>query len=151
MIMDKRNKDILILAGGVIALFLIIAVSFLISSKTSVEKTKVITDKKEYLIETALKVKIKNDLKTAICFSSCYPYYFERKDGTWESYQYVNCPGTDLAEECTDSNQIKAFELTIPSIEKGVYRLAIPACVGCNLYDKFKKDQWFYSNEFTVE
>ncbi len=151
MVMNKRNKDILILAVGLIALFLIIMVSSLISPKTSVKEAKITTDKNEYPIEAVLKVKIENDLKTDICFSSCYPYYFERKDEAGKNYQYINCPDEDLAEECTNSSQIKAFELTVPPIEKGVYRLAIPACVGCNLYDKFRKDQWFYSNEFTIK
>jgi len=149
--MDKKNKDILLLAGGVIALFLIITVSSLISPKTSVEKTKIITDKKEYKISDTLKINIKNDLKTDAYFSSCFPYYFEKKDGIWESYQYINCPAENLAEKCINSKQTKAFELNIPTIEEGIYRLAIPACIGCNFHDKFREDEWFYSNKFTVK
>ena len=149
--MNKKNKDILLLAGGVIALFLIIAVSFLVSPKPSVEEAKIVTDKKEYKTSDALKVKIKNNLKASICFSSCFSYYFEKKDEIWERYQYVDCLDKNLAEKCADSRQTKAFELNIPLIEKGIYRLAIPICVGCNFRDKFREDNWFYSNEFVVK
>ncbi len=148
---NKRNKNILILAGGIIVLVFLITAYFLIFSRTSVEKTRVVTDKNKYEKSSVLKVKIKNGLKTDICFSSCYPYYFEKKDGVWEGYQYESCPQEDKAEKCLVPDETKAFEAKIPIIEKGIHRLAIPACVGCNLHDKFRKDQWIYSNEFDIQ
>jgi len=149
--MNKRNKDILMLAGGITALALILIISSLVPQKTLVGKAKIVTDRNEYKTGDILKVKIKNGLKTGICFSSCYPYYFEKKDGTWESFQYTACPKEDLVEKCADPKQVKAFELTLSNINKGIYRLAIPACIGCNLQDKFKRDKWFYSNKFVIK
>ena len=149
--MNKRNKNILMLIGGITALVLILIISSLVPRRTLVGKTKIITDRNEYKTGDILKVEIKNGLKTGICFSSCYPYYFEKKDGTWKSFQYMTCPKEDLVEKCADSRQVKAFELSLSNVNKGIYRLAIPTCVGCNLQDKFRKDKWFYSNEFILK
>ncbi|GAI12085.1 unnamed protein product, partial [marine sediment metagenome] len=52
--------------------------------------------------------------------------------------------------DCIDSRQVKAFELTAPSIEEGLHRLIISTCIGCNLEEVFREDQKFYSNEFII-
>jgi hypothetical protein len=153
--MTKNNKDILMIIGGIAALAAILIISSLVPQKTEFGGAKVITNKDRYKIGENLKVKIKNGLKTDICFSSCSPYYFERKDGSWEAYQYsaLACQSEDVAKPCVRSKTVKAFELNIPStaIKKGVHRLAIPACIGCSLFDRFKKDKWFYSNQFIIQ
>ena len=83
--------------------------------------------------------------------SSCYPYYFEKKDGEWIGYDYENCPVSNLVENCINPKQAKAFEVVIPSIKTGLHRLALPACLGCNIKDKFREDNWFYSNDFVIK
>ena len=77
--MNQKNKDILILIGGIIVLAAILIISSLFPQNNSVKKTKIITDKNKYETGDILKVEIKNGFKTDICFSSCYPYYFEKK------------------------------------------------------------------------
>lgn len=145
-----KNKELLIFIGGIVVLAVIILVVFLVSQQAQIKKVNIITDKTDYKIEDALKVKIKNDLKESICFSSCYPYYLEKKDGQWKSYRYVACEANNLVERCVEPKQVKAFELILPFIEAGFHRLAIPACVGCSVQDLFKEDKRFYSNEFII-
>lgn len=147
-----KKKDIFILAGGIVVLVLIIFITFLaLYQPVQTEEVNVITDKKEYKVGDVLKVKIKNNLKRNICFSSCYPYYFEKKNEEWESYHYLNCQDSNLIEDCVDSEQVKAFELIIPSMEIGLHRLVIPSCIGCNIQEMFKEKRWFYSNEFIIK
>lgn len=139
-----KNKFLIVAIGlSVLVVIVFIVFSFF-------QKVKVITDKKEYLTSENLRVKIKNNLTKTICLSSCYPYYFEKKDGTWQSDHYEDCPNSNLVENCINPRQTKAFETVIPSITTGLYRLALPACLGCNLQEKFREDEWFYSSEFTI-
>jgi len=146
--MEKKN--FLIIGAGLIALAVIILVAVLTSSKVP-EEVNVITEKTEYKTGDVIKVKIENNLKENICFSSCYPYYLEKKDGEWKSYNYMDCPNSDLVKDCIDSRQVKAFELTAFSLKEGLHRLAISVCIGCNLEEVFREDQKFYSNEFIVK
>ncbi len=147
---NNKNKEILFYVVGMFTLAIIILAYLLFSPKNSI-KAKVFTDRGEYKIGNALKVDIENHSTKDICFSSCFPYYFERKDGVWEKYKYGDCPQDNIAENCVAPNKIKAFELNIPPIDKGIHRLAVPACIGCAIKDKFRDDKWFYSNEFTVK
>jgi hypothetical protein len=137
---------------GLIALVILLAI--IITYRGTLEsKTKAITDKTEYEKDDVLKVKIENNLEKNICFSSCYPYYIEKKDGVWKSYSYSGCLEDNLIEKCAGPNQTKAFQLDLPGIEieKGTHRLAIPICVGCNLQELFREDNWLYSNEFYIK
>lgn len=145
--MEKKN--FLTIGAGLIALAAIILVAVLVLPEVP-EEVNVITEKTEYKIGDVIKVKIENNLKKNICLSSCYPYYLEKKEEEWKSYYYVDCQNSDLAKDCIDSGQVKAFELIAPSIEEGLHRLAISACIGCNLDEVFREDQKFYSNEFEI-
>jgi len=109
------------------------------------------TDKTEYDKNSVLKIAIKNNLGENICFSSCYPYYIEKKDGGWESYSYSNCPQSDINDICLSAHQAKFFEINLSFITDGLHRLAIPACLNCKNKDTFKEDTKFYSNEFSVK
>ena len=145
--MEKRK--IYTIGIGVI-IVLIVGVIFLL---TSAPKIKIVTDKKDYKRGESLKVKIENNLAdNNICYSSCYPYYLERKDGDWESYLYPECKNSDLVKDCVAPGQVKAFELILPPfLAKTFHRLAMPACVGCNIQEAFREDERFYSNEFIVK
>lgn len=146
---NMEKKNFLIIGIGLIALAAIILVAILTSPKVP-EEVNVITEKTEYKIGDIIKVKIENNLKKNICFSSCYPYYLEKKGEEWKSYNYMDCPDSDLVKDCIDSRQVKAFELIAHPIEEGLHRLAISVCIGCNLDEVFREDQKFYSNEFIV-
>lgn len=148
-----KKEDFLIIITGLIALGLIILASFILPSKILKEtgKVNVITDAEVYKIGSALKVKIENNSNKDICFSSCYPYYFEKKSGEWIFYNYEACPKKDLANYCIDSKTVKAFELIIPSISAGIHRIAVSACIECNTSELFKQDQKFYSNNFDIK
>ena len=148
----RKNKFLLIaILISVLTTVILIVFSTSLNFETGGLKTKAVTDKEEYQIGGDLKVKIENDSAKSICFSSCYPYYFEKKRIGWKAYPYIECPYSDLAAVCVDPKQVKAFELDIPGLEKGDHRLAIPACVGCSLNEAFRKDQWFYSNGFIIK
>ena len=110
------------------------------------------TDKEEYASDEKLKFKAINGGEKRVCFSSCYPYYIEKSvSGKWEAYQYQNCQNPNLAENCVEPGKIKAFEMTLPSLGKDSYRLAIPVCVECQLNAPFKEENWSYSNEFVIK
>ncbi len=111
------------------------------------------TDKKEYRSGELLRLTIKNNFAKNVCFSSCYPYFLEKKDEKkgWKSYKYQNCPESDVAEKCMEKEQIKAFMTTLPKIKKGIHRIRIPCCIGCKIQQDFKESKRFYSNEFKIE
>lgn len=145
-----NKKDFLIVGAGIILLAVITLLAVLIPPEVPKEMNA-ITEKTEYKMGDTIKVKIENNLKKNICFSSCYPYYLERKNGEWESYRYIECPDSDLIESCVNSGEVKAFEFTMPSVGTGLHRLVIPACIGCSPGENFREDQKFYSNEFVIK
>lgn len=145
-----EKKDILIILSG-IALLVLIVLAVLFIEKKEPESISILTDRQEYKAGESLRVRIDNKSKETICFSSCYPYYIQKKGAGWESYRYVECPEEDLAEKCVEPKQVKAFELTLPAIEQGPHRLAISACLGCHFQENFKEEQKLYSNQFIVE
>ena len=146
-----QKKDFLLILAGLIALIGIILIFTLTSEKTS-EKLNVVIDKAEYKIGESLKIKIENNLEKNVCFSSCYPYYWEKKENIgWEDYRYVDCPNSDLATYCVGPEEIKAFEIAIPSVELGLHRIAISACLECQFQEKFQEEQRFYSSDFIIK
>lgn len=148
-----KNKKLIFIISAVLAILVVIVLVGIYSFEMNKPgEINVKTEKTAYQTGEALKVKIENNLRKNICFSSCYPYYFEKKDGKWISYHYDSCPNSNLAENCLKPKQVKAFEIIIPSInEEGIHRLALPACLGCNLEEKFREDKWLYSNDFVIK
>jgi len=145
-----NKKDILIILAGLVLLGIIILAAFLIPPNVS-EEVNIITDAEEYRVGDVLKVKIENNLRENICFSSCYPYNIEKENGEWSSYHYENCLNNNLNENCIGPRKIKAFELVIPSIGAGSHRLGISACIGCSADEAFEQGQKFYSNNFLIK
>jgi len=121
--------------------------------QTAVRGILISTNQKEYAKGDNPKIKIKNNLRKTVCLSSCYPYYLEKNNGSLESYLYGNCLFPDVAETCIEPGQVKAFELLLDKmeIEGTTHRVAVPACIGCSLKSKFRKDKIFYSNKFTIK
>ena len=145
----------------VLTIFLVFLIIFIIAVFTwkgyliSKEKElSVLTYEKEYQAGENPKVKITNNSPEKICFSSCYPYYLEKNNGSpLTSYQYGSCPHPDVAEICMEPKEVKSFEILLDNmvIEKGKHRVAIPACIRCVLQENFRKDKFFYSNGFMIK
>ncbi len=135
---------------GLIVLILVLGITKESSvSKKGLEVT-VVTDKQEYVKgEDVLKVKIENTSDEKICFSSCSPFYLQKKGDGYDGFNYKEC-SDDVAETCIDPSGIKAFAINLPPKVGGEYLLAIPACVGCSVQQKFREDQKIYSNEFVI-
>jgi len=129
----------IIVITAIIALFTISFISFKNSISVKLEKV-------EYKTVEEGKVKITNDSGRKICFSSCYPFYFE-KNGI--ATNYADCKKEDLAEKCFDKGE-KAFQFSFPNLEEGNYIMAIPVCDSCSEGDKFIKSKWIYSNNFKI-
>ena len=144
----KNNK---ILIG--LAVLVVLTISFLVWQFFIAKAPKVLllTDKTEYEQDGTLKIAIKNDSGENICFSSCYPYFLEKKDGEFQSYPYSVCPEPNLNEPCVDPRQSKFFQINLPLLEAGIHRLAISVCLGCKIKEIFREDQKLYSNEFNVK
>jgi len=150
--MATNNKKWLIIALILIAIIAVIILSYVFYQKRTPKEngTIIVVEKGDYKIGETLKIKIANNSNKEICFSSCYPYYFERKDGSWTAYNYESCPEDNLAKPCLEPSQEKAFEISIPQIEKGVHRLSLPACLECGLNSGFKESERLYSNDFII-
>jgi len=150
-----EKKDIFIIILGVIILASIVTIAYFLPEESRNEwvesSVKILTDKDQYSPGDTLKVKIENNSENKICFSSCYPYYIQKKNGNWENYRYIDCPNDDIVDNCVEPANVKAFELVLPHIASGPHRLAIGACTTCQLKELFEKEENFFSNRFFVK
>jgi hypothetical protein len=151
--MNKKNTVIYVV------LIILIAFIFWLFSKNlnkylrySFASVLISTEKAKYLGGENLKVKIVNNSGETLCFSSCYPYFLEKKDKNWEGYKYIECDRPNTHDGCIEDKKIKAFELMLPKeIGGGVHRIAVPVCSNCKIGEVFKEDRIIYSNEFLVK
>jgi hypothetical protein len=97
-----------------------------------------------------LRIKIKNVSSKNVCFSSCYPYFLEKKDKEWKPYSYEGCPKENINQFCLKPKETKVYEI-LGEKEKGIHRIVLPACLGCNAGEVFRNDKIFYSNEFIIK
>jgi hypothetical protein len=153
--MTKNLTKVIIFVGVILVLILLggLVVYFNFKTKVEPESVKIITEKKEYSVSEELKVEIKNDTNDKICFSSCYPYMMQVKNNGWNDYSYADCGEENVVENCIDSNSLKAFGISLSEmfLESAPHRLAVSACVGCAIGEKFRVDEILYSNEFEVK
>jgi hypothetical protein len=145
----KNIYKILLGIFGVLVLGVIFFFSLVNLNKS--QKVIVETDRKEYKRKDKIKLRIRNELSKKICFSSCYPYFFERKKEKWESHLYEGCGKTDFIEICVAPDKEKYFEIEIAYLEEGLHRLSIPICINCKVGDFFTEDQKIFSNEFLIK
>jgi hypothetical protein len=145
------KKDITIVIAGLVVLAAIILISYFLPQQKRDNAVDVVTDKGEYVSGESLKVKITNNSEDKLCFSSCYPYYIEKKADQWSAYKYENCPEQDKVDSCISPDGTRAFELTLPSLDKGPHRLMIQACAGCQTNDLFTKEKELLSNQFIIK
>lgn len=97
-------------------------------------------------------VTVRNNSFKQICFSSCYPYYLQKKDGGWQSYDYSQCPEEDLNIPCLDSNEEKTFQFNLQQkIQQGPHRVAIPINKDGTQGESFEEDFKAYSEPFEIK
>jgi len=142
------KEDLIIIVAGLSLLALIVLASYISPGRNSVSVT---VDRSNYVAGETLRVKIENHLGNSICFSSCYPYYFEKAGDLWTKYNYSNCQKENRASVCINNNESKAFAVEIPEmIRSGDHRLALPACIGCAVDRVFEESSVFYSKIFMI-
>jgi len=148
--MSVKRKTLFSILGILVLIFLCLLLwnKFKIWKKGEV---RISTDKLEYSREESIKVRIENKLSKKICFSSCSPFFLERKNESWEKYPYERCKKTDFVENCVLPGKEKNFETEKIFAEPGIHRLAIPVCFSCKVGDFFFKEAEFYSNEFSIK
>ena len=134
-----------------IAAFLVLIIIGILGFLWKVQKVVVSTEQQQYGNGGLLKVKIKNYFLRNVCFSSCYPYYLEKKNGVWKSYLYQNCDKPDTIEKCIEPGQTKAFEIPLPIVREGLHRIIVPICKNCEIGENFQETGRFYSNEFELK
>jgi hypothetical protein len=137
----------------VLIFIILLVLGGLCLKKPNNKTIEVTTDQQQYNNGGSLKLRIRNLLAANVCFSSCYPYYLERKESKnnsadWDAYSYQSCLYNDQIKECIDPGNTKAFEISLPKIKQGVHRLSLPACKGCAEGQTFQENERFYSNEF---
>jgi len=116
------------------------------------QQVLIITEKPFYTSNTELSLAVKDILPNRICFSSCYPYFFERQDKEWVAYDYNNkCDHPDMIESCLEPDYAKFFSILLPSLDPGVHRILIPVAINREVGDFFHKDELYYSNDFIVK
>jgi len=136
---------------GILVIIILIGILLIWKNYQASGSVLIQTDKTEYQPGDILKVKIKNNFRKEISFSSCYPYYLERKNEKWESYKYTECRDFNGQGNSIEVRKEKAFEITLPDIPDGLHRLSIPVCIDCKEKDPFREDKRFYSNEFLIK
>ncbi len=148
--MERKSLFTIFLILVILVVVLIVLTEAIdLNSKASV--AEVITEKKEYEPGDSLRVKIRNVSDQEICFSDCYPYYIEAEKEGWKSYDYQPCSKDNSVDSCVAPGEIKAFQLSLPKLEGGLHRLAIPACMNCQNKEFFEDEYWFYSNQFEIK
>lgn len=156
--MDQPNrsflgkKEMLYLVAGFLIILIGLAGWFYGWKKQLLISTQKIEYAKN---ESLLRLNIKNYAPVKICFSSCYPYYIQKKDGSWKDYPLAQCEESNVAADCVDSfgkiGRGIELEQWRMFLDSDYHRLALPACIGCNAGDLFKADKTFYSNEFKID
>jgi hypothetical protein len=111
------------------------------------------TDKWEYTPTEKAIIIIENTSDKKACFSSCYPFYLEKQEASWQYYRYDQCPEDNIADICVNPYDKKAFEVFLGDLwpTPASHRFVISTCFTCNEGDKFKMDEIFFSNVFKIE
>ncbi|MDP2909771.1 MAG: hypothetical protein Q8N69_01725 [bacterium] len=149
------RKEILFITGGILvltALAVYFYIGYFFQIKTSIgHDVVVVTDRSEYKPGELLKIKVENKKDSKICFSSCYPYYIQKKSIGWENYVYEECEKENVAENCVGPMETKFFELTLPVLRDGSHRLLLSACLECDKNIEFKAQENLFSNGFIIK
>jgi len=108
-------------------------------------------EKSYYSQGESLRLNVKNHLSEKVCFSSCYPYFLEkREDGKWVRYEYSDCPEENVNEICIFPKELKGFKISLDAIEPGVHRVVIPVSDGREEGEEFQEIKKVSSDKFMV-
>jgi len=144
------NKKYIIAATIFIVLTLAVLTFILITSRE--EEVVIRLDREEYSRGEKARVSVRNWFwNSEICFSSCYPYFLQRENGSWREYGYEDCNFEDKIVKCVKPFQKKIFQTTIPCTSDGTYRISVPICKDCNLGTVFNEETRFYSDKFKIK
>lgn len=121
------------------------------SNAPTPEELDIRIQKDNYSIGDALRMNIKNYRSEKVCFSSCYPYFLEKKEnGRWVRYEYGECPKENVNETCMLPEELKGFKIKLNTVEPGKHRIVIPVCKGRNQGERFKETEKVTSEEFVI-
>ena len=145
----KTNARILI---GILVVSALSSVLFLLLFQKS-GAAEISLNRTEYDSSGTLEVAVKNDFGQEICFSSCYPYLAEIRDGNgeWKEYVYQDCPETAVAADCVPPRDSKKFRVVLEDMPAGAHRLKIPFCLECAGGEVFQAEQALYSPVFEIK
>ena len=145
----KTNAKVLI---GILVVSALSAILFLLLFQKS-GAAEISLDRAEYSPGEALEVTVKNDFDREICFSSCYPYLVEIRDGNgeWKEYVYQDCPEAARAVDCVPPRDSKKFRVALEDMLTGIHRLKVPFCLECAAGENFRPEQTLYSPVFEIK
>ena len=147
----KKPKDLLVLFGLIVLAGFVFWGIWNYYYHLLPQQVLIITKKPVYYSNTELGLAIKNILPNNICFSSCYPYYLEKKAKEWRTYEYYEyCPHPDLIESCIKPDYAKFFSITLPDLSPGLHRIKIPVTIAGKPGEEFREDKVYYSNDFII-
>lgn len=145
--MKISNKEI---SNKILIVFLILVILIILLVVN--QRLIATTDKREYLAEETLKVNLRNYFfSKSLCFSSCYPYFIEKGNGTWKAYKYQECQDSDKVEKCVRPGELLGFAIPLPKIENGAHRISIPVYKDGEVGQDFEENFRFYSNIFEIK
>lgn len=145
-----RNEKKLSFVLIIFTVLIFASLAFIVLRREGLANMQISTDGVEYENGGVSKLKIKNISQKTICFSSCYPYLLQRKDLIWKTYNYKDCPDSDIIKTCLAGGETKAFETELPQVKEGLHRFVVPVCEDCKTKESFRETRRFYSNEFKI-
>lgn len=137
---------------GAVTLVLIGVVAFSWGRKSSQPPLSVELNKQMYNQGEEVRITIRNNSFKQACFSSCYPYYLQRKEGEWENYNYPSCPEQDVNIPCISASETKKFKFNLfQGLHDGLHRLAIPINERGEKGKQFEEDRKVHTDPFEVK
>lgn len=137
---------------GILVLIAIGVIAFYGGQRSTQSDVSVKLSKQIYSKGEQVRITVRNNTLEQICFSSCYPYYLQRKDEDWKSYNYPDCPEKNLSIPCITSGETKQFEFTLEeSLPSELHRIAIPIDKNGERGEEFGENKKVYSEPFDVK
>jgi len=137
---------------SILALLLIGVVAFYWGQRSKQGDISTRLSKQIYNRGEEVRLTIRNNTFQQACFSSCYPYYLQKKNEEWSFYNYPNCPDQDSNLPCISPGEKKTFSFDLEKkIESGIHRIAIPINKKGKKGEEFAEDKKVYSDPFDVK
>jgi len=137
---------------GLLVLIVIGATAFYFGRSSNQDDLSVKLSKQIYSRGEGVTVTVRNNSLQQVCFSSCFPYYLQKKDGEWQSYGYPECPEEDVNIPCLSAGEKKTLRFALEKeIKTGLHRIAIPINKGGEKGESFEEEKRIYSDPFDVK